>query len=66
MIRQQYRTVCGTAASCHWLHNLIVSTNDPDDDVGRDADSSSMTAMRAFDLFVDAATKFIAICCSAQ
>jgi len=46
----------------------IVKTNDreTDDDVGRDADGSGMTAMRAFDLFVDATTKFIAICCTAQ
>jgi hypothetical protein len=46
----------------------IVSENDrePDDDVGHDADRSGMTAMRSFDLFVKAATKFVAICCTAQ
>jgi hypothetical protein len=40
----------------------IVSANDrePDDDVGHDADRSGMTAMSSFDLFVKAATKFVA------
>jgi hypothetical protein len=46
----------------------IVSANDrePDDGVGRDADGSDMTAMRSFDLFVEPATKFVALCCTAQ
>jgi hypothetical protein len=46
----------------------IVKTNDreTDDGVGRDADGSGMTAMRGLAFFVDAATKIIAICCSAQ
>jgi hypothetical protein len=46
----------------------IVRTNDPepDDGIGRDADGSGMTAMRTLAFFVDAATKFIAICCTAQ
>jgi hypothetical protein len=47
---------------------IIVSANDrePDDGVGRDADGSGMTAMRTLAFFVDAATKFIAVCCTAQ
>jgi hypothetical protein len=46
----------------------IVSANDrePDNGVGRDGDGFDMTAMRSFDLFVEAATKFVAICCTAQ
>jgi hypothetical protein len=46
----------------------IARTNDlePDDDVGRDADGSGRTAMHALAFFVDAATKSIAICCTAQ
>jgi hypothetical protein len=39
---------------------------EPDAGVGRAADGSGMTAMRALAFFVDAATKFIAICCTAQ
>jgi hypothetical protein len=34
--------------------------------IGRDADGSGMTAMRTLAFFVDAATKLIAICCTAQ
>jgi hypothetical protein len=46
----------------------IMSANDrePGDGIGSDADRSGMTAMRSFDLFVKAATKFVAICCTAQ
>jgi len=39
---------------------------EPDAGVGRDADGSGMIAMRALAFFVDAATKFIATCCTAQ
>jgi|tagenome__1003787_1003787.scaffolds.fasta_scaffold20264445_1 hypothetical protein len=39
---------------------------EPDDGVNCDADGSCMTAMRALAFFVDAATKFIVICCTAQ
>jgi hypothetical protein len=46
----------------------IVRTTDrqSDDGVGRDAGGCGMTAMRALTFFVTAATKCIAICCTAQ
>jgi hypothetical protein len=44
------------------LSTTIVKTNDRE----TDADGSGMTAMRGLAFFVDAATKIIAICCTAQ
>jgi hypothetical protein len=47
-------------------NNAIVDNREPEDGVGRDADYSGMTAMPFPDFFVEAATKFVAICCIAQ